>query len=71
MAGFITIGLSKEKCIGVAQCGDCMKVCPVNIFRAEDDTVVIVEANEDECTLCELCTVACKPAAIAVQKMYE
>lgn len=70
MADFITIGLSKEKCIGVAQCGACVKVCPVNIFRAEDDRVLIIEANEDECTLCELCSAACKPAAISVQKMY-
>lgn len=71
MGDFITIGLSEEKCIGVAQCGACIKVCPVNIFRAEGDRVFITEPNEDECTLCELCSAACKPAAISIRKMYE
>jgi ferredoxin len=70
MADFITIDLSKDKCIGVAKCGACVKVCPVNIFRADDDNVLVMEANEDECTLCELCSNACKPAAISVRKMY-
>ena len=31
------------------------EVCPVDIFRAGDDGVEIVEDNLDECVLCELC----------------
>ena len=31
------------------------EVCPVDIFRATDRGVEIVEENLDECVLCELC----------------
>ena len=45
------------------------EVCPVNIYAAEGDKVVIVEKNVDECTLCELCIQAC-PQGVAVVKLY-
>jgi len=31
------------------------EVCPVDIFRAGDSGVEIVQDNLDECVLCELC----------------
>jgi NAD-dependent dihydropyrimidine dehydrogenase PreA subunit len=47
------------------------EACPVDIFEASDAGVSIVEANLDECTLCDLCIQAAPPGAVAVVKLYE
>jgi NAD-dependent dihydropyrimidine dehydrogenase PreA subunit len=49
-----------------------VEVCPVNIFAQEKDgTLRIVEANLDECTLCDLCIQAAPPGRVEVVKLYE
>lgn len=49
-----------------------VEVCPVNIFAANDDgSVLIVEANLDECTLCDLCVRAAPPGTVRILKLYE
>jgi NAD-dependent dihydropyrimidine dehydrogenase PreA subunit len=45
-------------------------VCPVDIFKAGDTGVEIVESNLDECVLCELCINAAPPGAIRIVKLY-
>jgi NAD-dependent dihydropyrimidine dehydrogenase PreA subunit len=45
-------------------------VCPVDIFRAGDTGVELVQENLDECVLCELCINASPPGAIRVIKLY-
>jgi NAD-dependent dihydropyrimidine dehydrogenase PreA subunit len=47
-----------------------VEVCPVDIFALEADRVVTVEANLDECTLCDLCIEA-SGARVEVVKLYE
>ena len=48
------------------------EVCPVNIFDvAADGTSVIVEENEDECVLCDLCVQAAPPGQVRVIKLYD
>ena len=46
------------------------EVCPVNIFKADGPNVSVVEENQDECTLCELCIKA-SPDGVKVVKLYE
>jgi NAD-dependent dihydropyrimidine dehydrogenase PreA subunit len=46
-------------------------VCPVNIFRAGERGVEIVEANLDECVLCDLCIQAAPPGAVRIVKLYD
>ena len=50
------------------------EVCPVDIFTLDGDgdasRVVTVDANLDECTLCDLCTDAAGDA-VRVVKLYE
>ena len=47
-------------------------VCPVNIFAQEKDrTLLIVEENLDECTLCDLCVQAAPKGTVQVVKLYE
>jgi NAD-dependent dihydropyrimidine dehydrogenase PreA subunit len=46
------------------------EVCPVDIFRAGDGGVEIVEENLDECVLCRLCIDAAPPGTVRVTKLY-
>jgi NAD-dependent dihydropyrimidine dehydrogenase PreA subunit len=71
MSEFINIVVDLDKCSGIHKCGECVRVCPVNIFSANDDTPKVLEANEDECTLCDLCLQACEVNAISIRKLYE
>jgi NAD-dependent dihydropyrimidine dehydrogenase PreA subunit len=47
------------------------EVCPVDIFRAVEGHVEIVEENLDECVLCELCLNASPPETVRVIKRYD
>jgi NAD-dependent dihydropyrimidine dehydrogenase PreA subunit len=49
-----------------------VEVCPVNIFAAnEDGSLRIVEANLDECVLCDLCVRAAPAGTVRIIKLYE
>ena len=47
------------------------EVCPVDIFEATDSGVELVEANLDECVLCNLCVDAAPEGTVRVVKLYE
>jgi NAD-dependent dihydropyrimidine dehydrogenase PreA subunit len=47
------------------------EVCPVDIFKATDAGVEIVEGNLDECVLCDLCVDAAPEGTVRVIKLYE
>ena len=47
------------------------EVCPVDIFKATDSGVEIVEENLDECVLCNLCVDAAPAGSVRVVKLYE
>ena len=68
---FICVDVSMAACVGISQCGGCVRVCPVSIFQKNGDAPAVVEKNLDECILCELCLQACKPNAIAIRKLYD
>jgi NAD-dependent dihydropyrimidine dehydrogenase PreA subunit len=47
------------------------EVCPVNIFAQSDSgELEIVDANVDECTLCELCLQLGPSGCVEVRKLY-
>jgi NAD-dependent dihydropyrimidine dehydrogenase PreA subunit len=46
------------------------EVCPVDIFKARDGRLEIVEENLDECVLCELCINAAPAGTVVVKKLY-
>jgi NAD-dependent dihydropyrimidine dehydrogenase PreA subunit len=49
-----------------------VEVCPVNIFALDGSgRAGIVEANLDECTLCDLCVKAVPPGTVRIVKLYE
>jgi len=47
------------------------EVCPVDIFKATDSGVEVVEQNLDECVLCNLCVDAAPAGTVRVIKLYE
>jgi NAD-dependent dihydropyrimidine dehydrogenase PreA subunit len=47
------------------------EVCPVDIFKANESGVAIVEGNLDECVLCNLCVDAAPEGSVSVIKLYE
>jgi ferredoxin len=71
MSLFVNLEIDRESCLGLKECGKCLKVCPVGIFGEDGEYPQAIEANQDECTLCELCLEACRPGAIKVRKLYE
>jgi len=70
MGIFIKVEIDTIRCEGIQLCGKCIQVCPVNIFEKKNSRLVIVEKNEDECTLCTLCINVCKINAININKLY-
>ena len=48
------------------------EVCPVDIFELDSEGKArVVEENEDECVLCDLCVQAAPPGQVRVVKLYE
>lgn len=69
MAMFIRVDIDPAVQQDVALAKRIAEVCPVDIFKVVDARLETVEANLDECTLCDLCTIAA-PGKVDVVKLY-
>jgi len=58
------IVIDEEKCTA---CGECVKICPVEIFKLVDNRIVI--GNTDECTNCKSCVEVCESEAITITEV--
>ena len=67
---FIAVEVDDAVASDPAMAAKLEEVCPVDIFRATDHGVEIVEENLDECVLCELCINAAPAGTIRVIKLY-
>jgi len=47
-----------------------VSVCPVDIFKTEDQLVAACPEQVDECTLCELCLDIAPAGALTIRKLY-
>lgn len=70
MAMFIRVDIPEDVQTNEALRKQLIEVCPVDIFAADGDRVVTVDANLDECTLCDLCIQA-SDGRVEVIKLYE
>ncbi len=70
MSLFIAVHVDAERCLAGQPCTACITACPVNIFEARQGPTGIVDENEDECILCDLCLERCPTDAIAIHKLY-
>jgi|Deesub1362A_J573_1020465.scaffolds.fasta_scaffold00017_230 NAD-dependent dihydropyrimidine dehydrogenase PreA subunit len=63
MGLFISVLVDKGRCNLCKKC----QICPVDIFKFDNDIQVV---DEDECLLCNACIEACETGAITIQKEY-
>ena len=47
------------------------ETCPVDIYADAAGRVEIVDANLDECILCDMCVAAAPPGTVAVHRLYD
>lgn len=52
-----------DKCVG---CGECIDVCPSDVYELQDEKSVPV--NAEECLGCESCIEVCEQGAITVEE---
>lgn len=73
MAGlFIDVEVDPSVAKDPALARKLVEACPVDIYAANPDgTLAVVEANLDECTLCDLCVQAAPPGTVRIVKLYE
>ncbi len=72
MGLFIEVRVAPEVSSTPAVVKKLSEVCPVDIFgEREGGGLEIIEANVDECTLCELCLDVAAPGAVKVIKLYD
>ena len=57
------VTVDAEKCVGD---GNCVDVCPVNVYELQNDKAVPV--NPDECLGCESCIEVCETGAITISE---
>ncbi len=68
---FIDVEVDSSVAADAALAAKLEEVCPVDIFKATDSGVEIVEDNLDECVLCYLCVDAAPEGTVRVVKLYE
>ena len=68
---FIDVEVDASVAADAALAAKLEEVCPVDIFKATDSGVEIVEGNLDECVLCYLCVDAAPEGSVRVVKLYE
>ena len=55
--------IDQEKCIG---CGTCVEICPMDVFRPDDDTGRSAIYYAEDCQTCYNCELECPVSAIRV-----
>jgi NAD-dependent dihydropyrimidine dehydrogenase PreA subunit len=58
------VTVDNDKCVG---CGDCVDICPVEVYELQDEKSVPV--NAEECVGCESCIEVCEQEAISVKEV--
>ena len=72
MSMFVKIEVDEKTATDTFLAKKLVEVCPVNIFAlGPQGHVRIVEENQDECTLCDLCLQAVPGGGVRVIKLYE
>ncbi|MGD2201636.1 MAG: 4Fe-4S binding protein [Candidatus Bathyarchaeota archaeon] len=46
-------------------CQTCIATCPMGVFEAQSDTVVVADA--EQCIVCRACEASCPTSAIVVE----
>ena len=68
---FIDVEVDSSVAADAALAAKLEEVCPVDIFKATEAGIEIVEQNLDECVLCKLCIEAAPAGTVHVRKLYD
>ena len=55
--------IDQELCNG---CGICVQICPMDVFRMDEDSEKAIIRYPEDCMLCEFCVLDCPVEAITV-----
>jgi NAD-dependent dihydropyrimidine dehydrogenase PreA subunit len=58
------IVIDEKKC---KVCGECVKICPVEIYKLEGDRLVV--GNSADCSNCQSCISVCENEAITITEI--
>lgn len=58
------INIDETKC---TSCGECVNVCPVEIYKKEGDRTVV--GPTDDCSFCQSCLSVCAAEAITITEI--
>jgi NAD-dependent dihydropyrimidine dehydrogenase PreA subunit len=58
------IVIDEKKC---TVCGECISICPVEIYQKQDERIAI--GNADECSGCQSCVSMCEAQALTVSEV--
>jgi NAD-dependent dihydropyrimidine dehydrogenase PreA subunit len=58
------IVIDEKKC---KVCGECVKICPVEIYKLEGDRLVV--GNSADCSNCQSCISVCESEAITITEI--
>ncbi len=68
---FIKVQVKPEGISDEALVKKLVDICPVDIFCENQGRLSVVEENQDECTLCNLCIQATSEGIIRIIRLYE
>ena len=68
---FIDVEIADDVATDTKLAAKLAEACPVDIFEAGEKGVRLVEANLDECTLCDLCLEVVPQGKLRIVKLYE
>jgi len=72
MPMFVHVEIDDDAARDTTLAAKLVEVCPVNIFAQDaSGKATVVEENEDECVLCDLCVEAAPAGKVRVIKLYE
>jgi ferredoxin len=68
----VRLDLDDERCTSVAECRQCVQVCPVDLFQREAGGpahVVDDNDNDHRCIFCHRCMAKCPVHAVTVTRL--
>ena len=68
---FIDVEIADDVAADTKLAAKLAEACPVDIFEAGETGVRLVEANLDECTLCDLCLEVVPKGKLRIVKLSE
>jgi ferredoxin-like protein FixX len=70
-ATFIGIEVDDAAAADATVAAKLAETCPVDIYADAAGRVEIVDANVDECILCDMCVAVAPPGTVAVHRLYD